>query len=202
MNFNYFVCYYYVVKKLAYVISRVFDPVFLIPLMLTAAVYYALTNGLRFRFLMFLLFTDALLPAAYFVWGIVTKRISDWDMTKREERYGLYIFVAITHAVGVVYAYLLGKTEMAAILFVFWSLAVVFALITNYWKISVHAGVNGLMVAFFNHFWGWDKYWWLVLLLLLVLWARVEIKKHTWAQVVAGSVLAIAWTQVGLSWLV
>jgi hypothetical protein len=186
---------------MARIVSRVFDPIIEIPLVLSVAVWFALTNGLRWRFLIFILVIDALLPFIYILWGLVTKRISDWDMTKKEERRGIYVFVAITHAIPVVYAYLIGKTEMAGILLVFWSVAVVFAVITYFWKISVHAGVNGVMLAFFNHFWGWNNYWWLVLVLLLVLWARVEIKKHTWAQVLIGAGLAIGWVEVGFRML-
>jgi membrane-associated phospholipid phosphatase len=189
-------------KKLAWVVSRIFDPVIEIPLVLSVAVWWALTNGLRWRFLVFLMVMDALLPALYMLWGLKKGFISDWDITKKQERRGLYVVTALTHLVGVVYAFFLGKTELGYILLVFWSLAVVFAVITYFWKISVHAGVNGVMLAFFNHFWGWENYWWLVLVLLLVLWSRVEIKKHSWLQVMVGSGLAIAWVELGLSWLV
>lgn len=185
-------------KKWAWIISRVFDPVFEIPALLAVAVFFALTNGLRFRFLIFLMFVDAFLPAMYMLWGLKTKRISDWDMTKRNERGGVYVFTTFCHLFGVIYAYLLGKVLLAKILFVFWSLAVVFALITLAWKISIHAGVNAAALAFFNHYWGWDRYWWLMIILLAVLWSRVTIKKHTWMQVCVGSILAVGWVEVML----
>jgi len=185
-------------KKIAWIISRIFDPIIEIPLLLTVVAWFALTNGLRWRFLIFLLIVDALIPALFMFWGLATKKISDWDMSKREERKQLYFLVVIAHAISVVYAYFLGKMDLAAILLVFWFMAVTFALITLRWKISVHAGVNGVLVAFFNHFWGWENYWWLLLVLFLVLWARVTIKKHSWLQVLAGAALAIAWTEVGL----
>lgn len=188
-------------KKLAWVVSRVFDPVIEIPVMLGATAWWALTNGFRWRFLVFLLLVDALLPALYMFYGLRKGFISDWDMTKKEERRGLYVFTVLVHLVGVVYAFFLGKSELGVILLVFWSLAVIFALVTYFWKISVHAGVNGAALAFFNHFWGWENYWWLVVVLLLVLWSRVEIKKHTWMQVMIGSSLAIIWVELGLRFL-
>lgn len=178
--------------------SRLFDPVVEIPLMLSVTVWWALTNGLRWRFLLFLLLVDALAPAIYMFYGLRKGFISDWDISKRGERYRLYLVTILAHLVGVIFAFLIGKTELGLILLVFWSLAVVFALVTYYWKISVHAGVNGVMLAFFNHFWGWSNYWWLILVLLLVLWARVEIKKHNWLQVTIGAGLAIGWIELGL----
>jgi len=37
-------------RKLAWAVSRVFDPVVEIPILLAGSVYYALSNGLRWRF--------------------------------------------------------------------------------------------------------------------------------------------------------
>jgi len=185
-------------NKLAWVVSRVFDPIFEIPFLLVLTAWVALTNGLRWRFIVFLLFFDALLPAAYFIIGLKTKKIADWDLTRKEDRRGIYTFTALVHFFGVVYAYFLGKTELAGVLFVLWSLAVVFAGITYFWKISVHAGVNGVMLALLTHYYGWDRFGWLAIVLFLVIWARVKAKKHTWAQVLAGAGLAIAWVEIGL----
>lgn len=185
-------------NRLAWLISRVFDPVIEIPLLISVATLYAVRNGWRFRYLIFLLIIDALAPAAFLIWGLVKKKFSDWDMSKRKERSSIYIFTVMMHFFGVVYAFMLGKEELSEVLFVFWLVALAFAIVTLFWKISIHAGVNGAAVAFFNHFWGWQNYWWLVIVLLLVLWARVEIRKHTWAQVLIGAGSAIVILEFGL----
>ncbi len=185
-------------SSLAWFVSRIFDPVIEIPLLLSASVLYALRNGMRYRYLVFLLLIDALAPAAFLVWGLVCKKFSDWDMTRREERWSIYVFTVIMHLFGVVYAFMLGKEELSEILFVFWLVALVFAITTMFWKISVHAGVNGAAVAFFNHFWGWQNYWWLLIVLLIVLWARVKIHKHSWGQVLIGGSAALVMVEFGL----
>lgn len=151
-------------------------------------------------FLVMLLVVDAVLPALYMVYGLMKGKIKDWDITKREERMGLYFFTIFAHLFGVVAAYAVGKTDLFEILLVFWTMAVVFAVVTLFWKISVHAGTNAAVVAFFNHYYGWDRFWWLVLVLIVVLWSRVEIKKHTWAQVLVGATLALVWVSLGLQW--
>ncbi len=188
-------------KKLAMVVSRVFDPVIEIPFLLSAAVWFVLSNGFRWRFMVLLLMVDAILPAMYFLYNLKKGYISDWDTTKRQERLGLYFFTILCHLFGVVLAYFLGREALFKILFVFWTLAVIFGLVTLFWKISVHAGVNGVLVAFFNYFYGWDKYWWLVLVLLLVLWSRVISKKHTWLQVGVGAALGLSLVSLGLKWV-
>ncbi len=188
-------------KKVAYLISRVFDPVVEIPLLIGAAVYLSVMNGYRWRFLVLLLVVDAIVPAVFMLWGLKSKRISDWDMTKRQERGGIYFVTVVAHLFGVVLAFYLGKIALAKLLLVFWSLATIFALITAMWKISVHGGVNGALVAFFNYIYGWRNYWWLVIVLLMVLWSRVASKKHSFMQAVVGASLAVVWVELGLKLL-
>src|SRR3989338_5874679 len=76
--------------KLAIFISRLFDPVWLIPGMLALAAGWSLINGLRWRFILILLLIDGLIPFLYFVHLLSTKEVSDWDTTKREQRIKLY----------------------------------------------------------------------------------------------------------------
>lgn len=185
-------------KRFAWLVGRVFDPIVVIPVILLSSVWFAVNNGLRFRFLIFILIVDLMLPAAYFIAGLKFGWMKDWDATDRRDRFGLFFFTVAMHAVSVAYAFMLGKQEMGLILAVFWSLALVFAVITLFWKISVHAGVMATALGFFAHFWGWSNFWWLVLLLLLVLWARVEARKHDWLQVFAGAFLALVMTELGL----
>lgn len=186
------------VTLLAKVISRVFDPMVEIPLLMAATAYIALTNGARFRFLILLGIVNGLFPALFVLFGLKTGRISDIDMTKRSERVGPYVFTLICHFFSLIYALMIGKTFLAAILAVFWGLAVIFALVTIRWKISVHTGVNAALVAFANHFYGWNNYWWLLIVLVLVLWSRVSMKKHTLAQAIVGAIVALVWVELGL----
>lgn len=190
--------YDYFMKRWAWILSRVFDPVMEIPLILGVLVYYAVNYQMRVRFLLLVLVVDIVLPAIFMIVGLKRGDISDWDMTKKEERKGIYLFVSFCHFFMMLFAFFLGKVLLAKVLFIFWGLTLVFALITHFWKISVHAGVNAAALAFFNHIWGWQNYWWLLIVLLLVIWSRVMIKKHTWSQVIVGSVLAISWVEIGL----
>ena len=58
--------------SVATVISRLSDPVFMIPGMLAAAVAWSIFNGLRWRFILVLLLIDGLIPALYFVHLLTT----------------------------------------------------------------------------------------------------------------------------------
>jgi len=80
---------------------------------------------------------------------------------------------------------------------VYYATAIVFGVITTFWTISLHAGVNAVLITTINMFYGWH-YYWLYGLLYLVMWARVYQKHHTWAQVVVGAGMGTLMIIIGL----
>ncbi len=182
----------------AEIVSRVLDPVWEIPLAILLAVAFAATEGLRWRFLGLLLFIDAVVPMIFFLIMLLNKQIKDWDIQKREQRIPLYTFTLICHLAGLWLAHELGKTELVSVLGVFYVVGIIFTLITLKWKISLHGGVNAVLVTAINMFYGW-QYLWLYGLLALVMWARVYQRHHSWAQVTAGTVLGGGLVGLGLS---
>ncbi|MBP9670127.1 hypothetical protein KBD75_01870 [Candidatus Woesebacteria bacterium] len=187
-------------KIFAEVVSRVLDPVWEIPLALLLAVGFAVREGLRWRFVGLLLFIDAVVPMIFFLTMIYHKQIKDWDIQNRVQRIPLYLFTMICHLGGIWLAHELGRNELVSILLVFYAVAVIFFVITLKWKISLHAGVNSVLITTVNIFYGWHL-WWLYILLSLVMWARVYQKHHTWAQVVAGAGVGIGAILMGF-WIV
>lgn len=176
-------------QRLAIILSRLFDPVWLIPVMLAAAAGWSLLNGMRWRFILILLFIDGIIPGLYFIHLLGTKQISDWDTTQRRQRLKLYAFTVTAHLVGVGLAVLVGKPMLAKILLTFWLMAVTYSLITLVWKISLHTGVLSAAIAFGAYAFS-ARWWWGLILLAAVAWSRVRLKKHTWLQTIVGAALA------------
>ncbi len=183
--------------------SRVFDPVLVIPVLLGVVVWVAFVNGERLRFLALLMAIDVVLPGFVLFWFVQKKRVlSGWDVTSRRERVPLFNFVVLAHMVGVMAAWFVGKHPLAEYLTSFWMMTVVYALITMVWKISIHAGVMSAVVTFGVMQLG-VRYAWLYGLVLLVVWARVEGQYHRLSQAVAGAVLPlvlipVVWEIMGL----
>lgn len=69
--------------------------------------------------------------------------------------------------------------------------AVIALAITSVWKISLHAGVAGSAALCACALFGWWL-WPVWLLVLAVGWSRVQLRDHTLAQVVAGSLIGAA----------
>ncbi len=185
-------------KKITWLVSRIFDPTWEIPAAIALAVMFAVSEGLRWRFLGVILFVDAVVPLIFFLTMLYHKQIKDWDIQNRRERIPLYLFTLVCHLGGLWLAHELGKSELVSVLLVYYLTAIVFFVTTLFWKISLHAGVNAVLITSLNVFYGW-KYTWLYILLALVMWARVYEKHHTWAQVVAGAILGTFIVSAGIS---
>ena len=181
----------------AEVVSRVLDPVWEIPLAIMLAIAFAVREGLRWRFLGIILFIDAVVPMIFFLTMLYHKQIKDWDIQNRMQRIPLYLFTLICHLGGLWLAHELGKGDLFKVLLVFYVVAISFFLITLKWKISLHAGVNAVLITTIVSFYGL-QYAWLYGLLCLVAWARVYQKHHTWAQVVTGAGIGAGMIFVGL----
>lgn len=171
---------------------------FEIPLAILFAVYIAVAEGVRWRFLGVLLFVDLVVPFVFFLTMLHHKQIMDWDIRERRQRLPLYIFTVLCHLGGVWLAHELGRLELAQLLFVFWAMGLIFAGVTVYWKISLHGGVNAFLITLINYFYDW-KYWWLYLIVILVGWARVRGGHHTLYQYWVGVFVGVVGLLVGLA---
>jgi hypothetical protein len=185
---------------IARIISRLFDPIWILPLLLAISAWSAFVSGERVRFISFLVLLDAILPGLVLFYFVKRhKVISGWDVDKRKERIPLFIFVVACHLGGVMAAWFLGKHPLAEYLTSFWILAIVFAVITAYWKISIHVGVMSALISFLILTHGYF-YAILYLCLAFVAWSRVTLKHHSMAQVVAGGLVPAIVLPVCFAW--
>ena len=182
---------------IAQILSRALDPVWEVPLALLLAIGFAVHEGLRWRFVGLLMFIDFVVPFIFFLMMIKHRQIRNWDMDIKAQRLPILFFSLLCSLGGLWLAYEMGKVELLSILMTYYLIAVAFFVITFFWKISLHAGVNAVLITSLNMFYGW-KYSWLYILLLGVMWARVYQKHHTWVQVVAGAVLGTGMVMLGL----
>ena len=129
------------------------------------------------------------LPMAYVVRGVRRGRLTSHHIPEREHRRGPLIFGMVCVAIGTAALVLLGAPrELLALLAAGIAGLVVFALVTAYWKMSIHAGVAAGTVVVLTAVHGPVALAG-VPLVPLVCWSRVRLRAHTTAQVVAGSIV-------------
>lgn len=135
-----------------------------------------------------------ILPIIFFVILRVKGKVADVDATIKEERTLPYIagIILASAAFGVASYFSLDYVVQAMWLS-YASNTIILIIINKYWKISAHAIGNFSPTAilyYLNPFLAVL----LVPILLLILWSRLELKKHTPAQLIAGAIFGFGST--------
>jgi membrane-associated phospholipid phosphatase len=177
---------------LARIFSTVFNP-FLTSFALFVILAHAFGSGtISFWVLLFTsTFFTSIGPMLFILWLYATDRIADLDMSRREEREHVFGAFVVFYLAGTVVLWLLHAPPMiVASMAGYAASALVVQFITRYWKISTHAlGITAPLVVLLILY-GREPLPFLVLI-PLVGWARVYLKSHTLAQVIAGSALGV-----------
>lgn len=142
------------------------------------------------------LFFFTVAPVLCIFYLYLAGRISDFDMSDRHERRGAFIaFFAVYLVAAIVLTLVHSPLPLIAITWGYLGATVATMIITRWWKISTHAfGITGPFAAMFLLF-GLTPLPY-VLIVPLVWWARVYLRAHTFAQVLAGGAVAVASTVV------
>lgn len=179
-------------RDLARIFSTIFNP-FLTALALFIILSHArATDVSNFWWLLFLsTFFTSIGPMLFVFWLYSTDRISDLDMSIRSERETVFGAFVVFYLLGTVALWLTHSPKLLIASLAGYTLStIVVQYITRYWKISTHAlGITAPLVAL-TLLYGWAELFPFWVLLPMVCWARVYLKAHTIAQVIAGSALA------------
>ena len=178
-------------RDLARILSTIFNP-FLSVLALCVILAHTLaTNTLSFWQLAFMttLFTS-IGPMLYVFWLYSTDRITDLDMSNRIERERVFGGIVVFYLAGTVVLWLTHSPRLLIATLAGYTLStIVVQYITRYWKISTHAlGITAPLVVLCLLY-GREPLPFLILI-PMVCWARVYLRAHTIAQVIAGATLA------------
>lgn len=143
----------------------------------------------------------AILPLSIVFLWISLRKESDMDIPKREDRSYPLIIVVMSYLIGtLVLIAFQAPLITVGLMFCYFSNTLVIFFINLRWKISIHSmGVAGPTVALIFSF----GYLGAIsgLLIPLVMWSRVHLKKHTVSQVIAGALLGLILTTVQLNLL-
>lgn len=185
--------YNFNIKELARIISDIRGYVILvIPLFII--INYFTTGGNNFLELTLLcLIFAAFLPFTAILMWIKNKNL-DVDVSNKDERIFPLLIGVICSLMGVITLFIANAPIVTiAFMFCYFTTTLLILFITYFWKISVHAvGFAGITAAITYVF----GYLGLLfgLPLLLVMWSRIYLQKHTPAQVVVGAVTSLVFT--------
>ncbi|MCF8435473.1 MAG: hypothetical protein K9G57_01390 [Ignavibacteriales bacterium] len=134
-------------------------------------------------------FLGFLLPLMYFILLRRKGIVSDRDATIKEERTMPYTAGILISIFGGIVTYLLGFSGLVLSIWVIYFFNSLFILLINrFWKISAHAlGLSSpiTVLAYLNSSFIIPG----ILIFTIVGWSRLELKKHTFSQILAGGAL-------------
>lgn len=179
--------------QLARAISTILAPTTIsVPMILLAAFYQARSVVGALVYGVTTLFFLSIGPFAYILLGVRLGKLSDVDVSRRSERVGPFIFGLFSVCTGWFALTLAhGPALLITVLLLTAISGLMMMIITLWWKISLHASSLACAATILTVLYGAIMLPTFVLL-LLVSWSRVVLRRHTPAQVVAGSVLGIA----------
>ena len=185
------------VGEFARSLSTIFNPFICATVLFVIVARAYSSSTLHFWELSFAgLFFFTIAPMLCVFYLYLSGRISDFDMSDRYERHRAFMAFVVVDAFAALFLTAVhAPTVLIAITWGYVGATLAIMSITRWWKISTHAfGITGPFAVMFLLF-GLQALPY-VAIVPLVCWARVYIRSHTVAQVLAGAALAIVSTLV------
>lgn len=179
----------------AFLISAIFSPYVLAAVFIVLASYkYAANMGQFLPWVVIFLFFATILPGLYILWLLEAGKITDIHMADRNERKWPFLLSGFSAIFGAILLYFFHAAHtVVAIAATYATIASILAVITLYWKISVHTAMFTAIVTISLIIFG-SVYAWYFLILIPLVWSRVHRHRHTILQTIAGSMLAFVIT--------
>jgi len=176
--------------RLARVVTEVLSPAIVV-ILLPLAVAWSATGHSVWRTLLWGVVVAvfySVLPMIFIVRGARAGRWDGHHVRDREHRLVPLLMCLVSGLVGLAVLVSGAPRDVIALAWAMIVTLVVCMVITNWWKVSLHATVAGGAVATVALIYG---PWWLLLVvpLALVCWSRVRLVDHTAGQVVVGALL-------------
>lgn len=178
-------------RKIAQIVSLIFSPINF--LLITPYIVVHSQIPSRLYAIKWTLYSAIFIATGviFILFGKLVGIFSDFDISQREQRIRIYVV-----AWFLVVAYWLSSLFFKGIFFpisiIAFGLVVgifFFTIINRFVKASIHMGFACAFVVTASILWKGDTFLKVCWIIPLVMWSRLVLKKHTWREVITGSVL-------------
>ena len=178
--------------RIARHVSNILAPATIsLPFILLVAFYQAQNQLTAFIYACITLFFLSVGPLLYILICVRLGKLSDIDVSRRSQRAGPFLFGIVSVMIGwLVLALTNGPRNLQTVLIIAVFSGIIMMVITFWWKISMHASSLGGAATMLTVLYGAVMLP-LFVLLVLVSWSRVALRRHTVTQVIAGSLAGI-----------
>jgi membrane-associated phospholipid phosphatase len=138
-------------------------------------------------------FWVSLAPILFVLFLLQTGRISDLHMNTSKERRWPYVASVLGAVIAFLFLLIFDGPNSLHCLAIFSIIELAtLSIITNFWMISIHATSIAAATMIVGLVFGLLPALLILPLVILVSWVRLYLRRHTWAQVVAGIILGVA----------
>ena len=173
-------------------VSNVLSPAAVsLPSVALVALYHTRNSLAALAYACVTLFFLSFGPMAYIIIGVRRGKFIDADVSIRSQRIGPFLFGLGSTLLGLgVLSFFHGPKNLETLLLNTLIIGLIMMVITLWWKISLHASSLAGALTMLTALYG-NAILPAFALVVLVSWSRVVLRRHTVAQVVAGSVVSI-----------
>lgn len=178
-------------KRIANLISNILNP-FLVSLILILLLSFEATSNILDALKWALVLTAFSVVPVYLaiIYLVRSGRLDNVFTNVRRQRTKIYLLAGGWAAAGcVVLLYLKAPPGLMAVSVAGFLTAIIFMCINLWWKISLHTAFIAASVTLLVILYGWVAMV-AIVLIPLMFWARMELKRHSLAQVAAGALLS------------
>ncbi len=178
--------------RIARHVSNILAPATIsLPFILLVAFYQSQDQLTAFIYACITLFFLSVGPLLYIIIGVRLGKLSDIDVSRRSQRVGPFMFGIVSVMIGwFVLTLTNGPRNLQTVMIITVFSGIIMMAITFWWKISMHASSLGGVATMLTVLYGAVMLP-LFVLLVLVSWSRVVLRRHTVTQVIAGSLAGI-----------
>ena len=178
--------------RIARHVSNILAPATIsLPFILLVAFYQTQDKLSALVFACITLFFLSVGPLLYIIIGVRLGILSDIDVSRRSQRVGPFIFGIISATIGwIILSLTDAPRNLQTVMIITVFSGIIMMVITLWWKISMHASSFGGVATMLTVLYGAVMLP-LFVLLVLVSWSRVVLRRHTVPQVIAGSLAGI-----------
>lgn len=178
--------------RLARCISTILSPVIIsVPFVIAVALYHTRNIAAALTYASVTLFFLSFGPMVYIIAGVRKGKFTDLDVSVRSQRLHPFLFALSSTLLGLGVLSLIDAPKNLQTLFLITIISgFIMMIITLWWKISLHASSLASALTMLTALYG-NVMLPAFMLVVLVCWSRVILRRHTLAQVVAGSVVSV-----------
>jgi len=123
-------------------------------------------------------------PFGFFLYSLKTKRISDFDIYDRKQRYPIFAAALLGMLAALIFIYFWGNAELLNDFARLFALALILVALNFKTKVSLHVALVATFALILVNDYGLSV--WLFGLIPLMAWSRVALHRHTLLEVVLG----------------